>query len=673
MASAVVAAAPHSVPPLPLSRIPRVRPPRFLPGQPRDDQLPQPEGSVPSSHVWTQGKWRNRASNAVSDRRKVVSQQVKKAIEKRYHGLNIYAYYHLLTKQVVYSLTRHMQSGQVMPQLVYHGKKTVPATLRRDVWRPYFSIHFPENDGGRQAGLKAYQRLREFSLRRQLDPQQESLMTTQEDIDKAIRKAGDPFEVRERYVDHDVKGRKVLRAPLLGFKLPKRIRARKLMNQKASSVADTSFVLGLAMEQLEKLFATRYNAQHRLASVTKGRLQGLGVRGRKRLRAIRAEEEEKELQIAQRQDLASEANISKGMVPLDRHIARRLSTEVNGAVVEDESVNRLVDAAPAEKGYDNVDCEIQVLWADMRDGTYAETWPEGVFHGELQPAATSKSAEMHVVQMGYKDADGEMVSTQRQRVNVVSGSTVHVHGLEKPRNFKTFQEILALQSEQRRENRTEELKHQAVERRRKTLVKLYSDISRAEARIATIQDLHEKDVLGISLDQSDQNLLAEREKNQALLDTLTAERERQEMQYPEESIIAEKTAKLRQMVKDVRSLDKKAVATRNESNRADTLTGSLNQDQISGRGSQEPVASAQQPTQDLDHELRHLEQANPTDYAAARDFVSNPPSEEREREVVMALVEKQLALLSKQAVNTEAVLPNEHQGLWGRVKGWIGR
>ena len=109
MASAVVAAAPHSVPPLPLSRIPRVRPPRFLPGQPRDDQLPQPEGSVPSSHVWTQGKWRNRASNAVSDRRKVVSQQVKKAIEKRYHGLNIYAYYHLLTKQVVYSLTRHMQ------------------------------------------------------------------------------------------------------------------------------------------------------------------------------------------------------------------------------------------------------------------------------------------------------------------------------------------------------------------------------------------------------------------------------------------------------------------------------------------------------------------------------------------------------------------------------------
>lgn len=38
-----------------------------------------------------------------------MSQKIKKAIEKPHHGLNIYAYYHMQTKQVVYSLTRIMQ------------------------------------------------------------------------------------------------------------------------------------------------------------------------------------------------------------------------------------------------------------------------------------------------------------------------------------------------------------------------------------------------------------------------------------------------------------------------------------------------------------------------------------------------------------------------------------
>lgn len=109
MASSVAAAMPHTLHSLPISQLPRVRPPRFLPGQPRDNQLPQPEGHVPDNALWTQGKWRNPASNAIIDRRKVMSQQMKKAIEKRHHGSRIYAYYHLRTKQVVYSLTRIMQ------------------------------------------------------------------------------------------------------------------------------------------------------------------------------------------------------------------------------------------------------------------------------------------------------------------------------------------------------------------------------------------------------------------------------------------------------------------------------------------------------------------------------------------------------------------------------------
>lgn len=109
MASTVATAVQRSMPPMSLSAVPRVRPPRFLPGQPRDDQLPQPEGPGPNGKVWVQGKWRQPGSKAAIDRRKVLSQQVKKAVEKIHHGQSIYAFYNMNTKQVVYSLTRDMQ------------------------------------------------------------------------------------------------------------------------------------------------------------------------------------------------------------------------------------------------------------------------------------------------------------------------------------------------------------------------------------------------------------------------------------------------------------------------------------------------------------------------------------------------------------------------------------
>lgn len=116
MASHAAAAMPHALPSIPASQITRVRPPRFLPGQFRDDQLPQPEGDAPHNAVWTQGKWRNPASNAAIDRRKVMSQQMKKALENRQHGSKIYAYYHVQTKQVVYSTTRIMQASSPHPK-----------------------------------------------------------------------------------------------------------------------------------------------------------------------------------------------------------------------------------------------------------------------------------------------------------------------------------------------------------------------------------------------------------------------------------------------------------------------------------------------------------------------------------------------------------------------------
>jgi hypothetical protein len=109
MAAATATAMSHSMPPLPMTSVPRIRPPRIPKGTPNINTQPQPEGEVPTSKVWVQGKWRDPASRAAQHRREIYSRRVEKALKHETLGMNIYAYNHIRTKQVVYSLTRNME------------------------------------------------------------------------------------------------------------------------------------------------------------------------------------------------------------------------------------------------------------------------------------------------------------------------------------------------------------------------------------------------------------------------------------------------------------------------------------------------------------------------------------------------------------------------------------
>ena len=64
------------------------------------------------------------------------------------------------------------------------------------------------------------------------------VITTQEDIDR-IKARWDPIELEDMLKD------KELILPQVGQLLPKELRAKKLMSQKTTSVADVAFVLGL--------------------------------------------------------------------------------------------------------------------------------------------------------------------------------------------------------------------------------------------------------------------------------------------------------------------------------------------------------------------------------------------------------------------------------------------
>ncbi|KAL9622147.1 MAG: hypothetical protein Q9160_003490 [Pyrenula sp. 1 TL-2023] len=222
------------------------RPPPLPKGVPHPyNSISRPKGPPPKPGlVWSQGKWRGPNSKSGKYLQQKNSSRLKKALRLPYHGKTIYAYSNLRTKQVVYSLTRVMNNARALSQLLYHGKKTRPAALRRDMWTPYYSVQFPST----RVGQLAYAHLRELNLLHQLCPKESSLIATEEHIKAWEDRVGKEVADDEEY---DLIGNTKQRPrprPLLGQKLPKKERAKMLMNQKASSVADLAFTLGLAAE-----------------------------------------------------------------------------------------------------------------------------------------------------------------------------------------------------------------------------------------------------------------------------------------------------------------------------------------------------------------------------------------------------------------------------------------
>ena len=366
--------------------------------------------------------------------------------------------YSILAGQQVLTLK---QSGQIMPQLVFHGKKTVPAAIRRDMWRPYFAVHFPETDVGAKAGLTAYQRLREFALRRQLSPPPEQLIATEKDYEDEKKRKGDPVDVREQQFARNMK------LPFVGQRLPKKLRAKRLMDQRATSVADLAFVLLLARRSFPRL---EKELKVPLEERDQERLKLLGRKGRKRLRAIRADEKEQEKEITERQTLVETVDVNKGKMPLDKKVAEQLSIEYDGAVTESNRVINLADMESAKNSLRQGPRDIQVLWADVRDGTYAAEWPEGVFHQELQPVVTSKRAEMRIRQHGGVDEEGYMIEQQKGPISAVTGSSPHIIGREMGPGYKPLQQVIKEKEDTRRELRkTEEQELKEKENQRREL------------------------------------------------------------------------------------------------------------------------------------------------------------------------------------------------------------
>lgn len=216
--------------------------------------------------------------------------------------------------------------------MIYHGKKTVPAEIRRDMWVPYYSVHF----GDARLGLRAYQLLREFSKQRQLAPPRE--MITVSEAFLAQKRPRDPVGAEE--FDK-------INLKRIGCTMEKKERARVLMDQKATSVADIAAVLGIQQQELAD-----------------GILDKEHQRGHLTRKALKRRREASQSQAAKAEE--NSARVSA----LEEHLSKRSGQQVN--IVENDG------------DYPEVAEEVKILWRDMYDAQRAESWPESVEHGELE-------------------------------------------------------------------------------------------------------------------------------------------------------------------------------------------------------------------------------------------------------------------------------------------------
>ncbi|KAL2815177.1 transcriptional regulation of mitochondrial recombination-domain-containing protein [Aspergillus granulosus] len=277
-----------------------------------------------------QGVVRARNSKAFKTHQWKEGVRLRKALDAVTHGKNIFVYHNIRTNQVVYSLTRYLEKNNVLKQLMYHGKKTVPATLRKDMWAPYYSVHFQDS----KVGLRAFHLLREFSKQRQLDPPREMITITEKYLaQKRPRAPEEAKKFDEKYADK------------IGWLMEKKDRARAVMDQKATSVADISAVIAIQEEELKNGFGI----------YQRGRLSH---NARRRRAAVR------------RKDAAMATERAERIAKFEEAISTE-STEFK--VME-----------PKETDADSVEADtVKILWTDMHDARFAQSWPVRVVHGEL--------------------------------------------------------------------------------------------------------------------------------------------------------------------------------------------------------------------------------------------------------------------------------------------------
>nr|POF13576.1 hypothetical protein CFP56_02599 [Quercus suber] len=127
-----------------------------------------------------------------------------------------------------------MQNNDMLKQFPDIGANHTPRALRKDVWRPFFTLSMPEGAQGMAQGLMAFRQLREWRKMHEVSWDVSPLLArphTEKEIKALQEKLDDRGGSKAENVWDIIKRAK------------KKMRVHAVMNQKANSVADLATVL----------------------------------------------------------------------------------------------------------------------------------------------------------------------------------------------------------------------------------------------------------------------------------------------------------------------------------------------------------------------------------------------------------------------------------------------
>ena len=164
---------------------------------------------------------------------------------KRSSSKQIFAYCNPRSNQVLYSLTQMLEHS-ALKQLADAGANNNPPKLRKDMWRPLWTVSFEKACDAEAQARRAFEKLREYRKLHELCWQPPTILS--QHVTEAEKE-----EIRRRLEGRG--GSKVEAVHDIIKRRKKKIRQRMVMDQKANSIADLAAVLlehhSYGTEQLE--------------------------------------------------------------------------------------------------------------------------------------------------------------------------------------------------------------------------------------------------------------------------------------------------------------------------------------------------------------------------------------------------------------------------------------
>lgn len=267
----------------------------------------------------------------------------------REHGRHIYAYCNIRTKQVIYSLSAAANSHAAIKQLPDLGANNTPTALRKDLWKPLYTLSLPTNSESHRAqGLDAFRKLREYRKLHELNWEPPLALSKPysdaeiEDIKDALQQRGG----NKKETPYDIIKRR-----------KRRMRERVIMDQKANSVADLAAVLWEQEEAGKKTL----QAQRELRRGEVEEMLGLAIE------ASRGEIEEVDRRIAEAKRMIEEKEAPEGMSrnELKANLHRMMSKR-GKMVFADSAVKGLLETNEMDEGLKKMMADLFITRAEDR-------------------------------------------------------------------------------------------------------------------------------------------------------------------------------------------------------------------------------------------------------------------------------------------------------------------